>query len=219
MKLAGELGAIGAAGGQGVCRGVAGDRARSVRAIDRAAREPDLRVELLPQPAGADAPEGARLSRRLRSHRVVEGLVDSRVRRSLHGAASRLQRRRGLLPSRQRDARDRSRGAAGADPQRRGRSVRPAAAFSTRPPCVTTRTSPPSSRRCGGHCAFVESGWPCRRSFERRRTTTATSPRRPSSISSRQRSRDASRTADTPRHAGYSACRRTCVCRAITRKK
>ena len=45
---------------------------------------------------------------------AVEGVVDSRVRRSLYGAASWLQRRGGLLPSRQRDARDRSRGAAGA---------------------------------------------------------------------------------------------------------
>ena len=45
-------------GGQGVRRGVAGDRARSLHAIDRAAREPDLRMEFLPQPAGADAPQG-----------------------------------------------------------------------------------------------------------------------------------------------------------------
>ena len=64
MKLAGELGERDVSGGEGVRGGVAGDRARRLHAVDRAAREPDLRVELLPQPAGAHAAQGEALSRR-----------------------------------------------------------------------------------------------------------------------------------------------------------
>ena len=49
---------------EGVRGGVAGDRARRLHAVDRAAREPDLRMEFLPQPAGPDAAQGEALSRR-----------------------------------------------------------------------------------------------------------------------------------------------------------
>ena len=64
MKLAGELGERDVSRGEGVRGGVAGDRARRLHAVDRAAREPHLRVEFLPQPAGPHAPQGEALSRR-----------------------------------------------------------------------------------------------------------------------------------------------------------
>ena len=60
----------GPAGGASVLRRVAGHRARGVRAGHRAAREPHLRVELLPQPAGPDAAQGPRLPRHVRSARL-----------------------------------------------------------------------------------------------------------------------------------------------------
>ena len=45
--------------GEGVRGGLAGDRARRLHAVDRAAREPHLRVEFLPESAGPHAPEAA----------------------------------------------------------------------------------------------------------------------------------------------------------------
>ena len=64
MKLAGELGATDFPEVQGICRRVAGDRARSVHAVDRAAREPHLRMEFLPQPAGPHAAQVEAFSHR-----------------------------------------------------------------------------------------------------------------------------------------------------------
>ncbi len=80
----------GVSGAESGCRRVAGDRARGLHAGHRAARKPHLRVELLPQPAGAHAPQSPHVSRRLRSLGPVEGVVDPAVRRSLHRAASRV---------------------------------------------------------------------------------------------------------------------------------
>ena len=79
------------------------------------------------------------LKRRMRrKERFWPGLFDlsaasrgqnrARVRRGVHGAVLRLRERRGLLPSRERDARHRSHPRAGADHHRRGRSVRAVAA-------------------------------------------------------------------------------------------
>ena len=77
------------------------------------------------------------------------------VRRGLHRSASRLSRRDGLLPSRQRASRDRAHPRAGVDPDGRGRSVRADRPFHDaavrRNPAITVVVTPH-----GGHCAFVE---------------------------------------------------------------
>ena len=146
MKLAGELGASDlpeAESGSPPCRRCI-ELEACVQAIERRA-EPDLRVELLPQPAGPHAPQGAHFPDVFN----LDGLwkiwsiraFDERYTAPHHGfdGAER------LLPPRQRDARDRSRRASGADPQRRRRPVRAAARSSTRAARRRTiRTSRPS---------------------------------------------------------------------------
>ena len=162
----GRAGRVGPARSAGLLRGVAGPRARGLRARDRASREPRLRVELLPQPAGPHAPQGARLPGHVRPAGPVEDLVDPRVRRALHRAPSRLRRRQRLLSPRQRHARHRSHRAARPHLDRGGRSRSSPRPSSPPLPSATTRTSPSSSARTAGTA----------RSSSLQTATTATTP-------------------------------------------
>ena len=95
-------------------RGVGADRAGRLRRGARTPPQPRLSLELHARPAGADAAEGAALSRGLGYRAAAAHPYRAGLRRRLHRAVSRVCRRCRLLPSGQRPAGDRSAGRAGA---------------------------------------------------------------------------------------------------------
>ena len=94
--------------------GVADHRDQRVHAGAGAARQRAVPVEFRARPEAPHASQGPVPPRPFRSDAAERDQDRPRVRRNLHRAVLRLSQRRGLLPPRERDARDRSRPGPGA---------------------------------------------------------------------------------------------------------
>ena len=127
---------------------------------------------------GQDPPQGAPVPRTLRHPRRVEALEHPRIRRSLHGAASRVQGRVRLLPPGRGDARGGPHPRPHAHHHGRGRPLHPGGAVPRRRRSRATRTSRCASRATAGTAAT---------SRTRGTATTATGPSSGSSTSSPSR--------------------------------
>ena len=149
-------------------RGVGADRAGHVRRCARTPPQPRLPLELHARAAGADAAEGAALSRGLGYRAAAAHPYRARLRRRLHRAVSRVCRRRRLLPPGQRPAGDRSAGRAGAAHHRRRRPVR----------AVGVGARPVAGRRDAAHPGdhHVTAGTAGTSGGQSGPTTTATGP-------------------------------------------
>jgi pimeloyl-ACP methyl ester carboxylesterase len=91
IKLAGELGRQRVIACPRGSRRKPDDRPRRVRARDRAPRQRRVPVEFCAQPARPHAPKSRGVARRIRSGAARPHMDDSRVRRAVHRAISRIR--------------------------------------------------------------------------------------------------------------------------------
>ena len=111
LKLAGDFGAASSKGAARRLCCVADDGSRGMRRRARGAAERDLSVALRQKSEAADAAQGRGMARQVEARRAAGYSIDTSIRRCVYSAASWLSRRRRLLRTRQRNARDRARSA------------------------------------------------------------------------------------------------------------
>ena len=169
LKLAGEYGHAPPSGVESRGGGLTDSRDLGVRPRARAAWQLALSVELRPRSQGPDAAQGSVLAGPIRSVAAQGRQNRPPVRRGVHRAALRIRRRRRLLPSCQRHARDRSLADPGPRHDVRRRSV-----------CAFGAVSRSARHRKSVHLAVASrpTAGTADSSARRRPTMTGTGPKR-----------------------------------------